>query len=284
MTSEPSGYRTDALDPQRIFGDVPADRVIGSRGEVLAVVESTMDTARQRAEAGGRDGYAILAEKQRTGRGRKGEWLCPPREGILMSVVLRLGVRAGERRLLGLMGAVAAAEAVQSFGPEARIKWPNDVVVVAKTARLKLRKLGGVLVEPVEQGDSVPAHVLGVGINANQDHRHLPGGAGLRPTSVKIERTGRPVDRNELCRILLERLDHWYGKLRSNQAEGLLARWRTLSCLLGRSVRAQVQKRIVEGDVIGLRATGELILRTRTGKEMLLASERTTLLFGGPGR
>ena len=270
----------EVLDAGRIFGVASAGRVIGCKGEVLEVVDSTMDVARRRAAAGAPDGYVLLAEKQRAGRGRTGTWECPARQGLLMSVILRLGVRTSERRLIGLMGAVAAAEAVQHFGPEARIKWPNDVVIAERAEALKLRKIGGILVEQAQQGDSAPAHLLGVGLNVNQDRRRLPAVAALPPTSVKIQLGGRRVDRNELCDALLGRLDHWYAKLRLTQGEALLARWRTLSCLLGETVRAEVQGRIVDGKVIGLRATGELILRPSAGPELFLSSEKAALLFG----
>jgi len=258
--------------------------VIGRAGEVLQVVESTMDTARRRAARGAADGYVVLAEKQRLGRGRTGSWQCPARQGILMSAVLRLGVSARERWLITLMGAVAGAEALRHFGPDVRIKWPNDIVVADRAGELKVRKLGGVLVEQYRQGDAAPVHILGIGINVNQDRRHLPVRTAVPSTSLKAELGGRSVDRTEACVRLLDRLDFWYGKLRRGHPEALLARWRTLNCLVGETVRAEVDGRVVEGTVLGVRATGELILRLPAGGEMLLASERATLLVGITGR
>ena len=197
-----------------------------------------------------------------------------------MSVVLGLGVSARERWLITLAGAVACAEALRHFGPDVRIKWPNDIVVAEKAQGLRIRKLGGVLVEQYQHGDAAPVHILGIGINVNQDRRHLPAGTPVPCTSLKAELGGRSVDRSAACVRLLDRLDFWYGKLRRGHPEALLARWRTLSCLLGETVRAQVNGQTVEGTVLGLRATGELILRLPTGRDMLLASERTTLLVG----
>ena len=300
------------LNPDVVFGKARAS-VIGCEGEIHDVVESTMDTARRLAAKGVPDGYVVLAEEQRSGRGRTGAWECRRGDGILMSVVLRLAVRADERRLIATLGAVSAAEAVQHFGPDAKIKWPNDVVVLVRgdtpqgpeesgagpprQPRIAppFRKMGGVLVESATcKGDSAPAHLLGIGLNVNQDRRRLPacaeseeaGRGGLPATSVKIE-LGRQVDRSELCRILLGRLDHWYGRLRHGRAEALLARWRTLSCLMGESVRAVVRTsansvepgRAVIGKVIGLRATGELILQPPEGGELLLREHEAKLIF-----
>jgi BirA family biotin operon repressor/biotin-[acetyl-CoA-carboxylase] ligase len=96
---------------------------------------------------------------------------------------------------------------------------------------------------------------------------------------MRLERGGRAVDRSLLCARLLERLDEWYSKLKSGQVELLLARWRTLSCLLGERVKARIDECVVAGAVLGIRASGELILKTDSGEELLLSSERATLLL-----
>lgn len=266
----------DPLDPGMIF-DPQAPRLIGHEGEVLGVVESTMDTVRRRALKGAPDGFVVLAERQRSGRGRKGAWQCPAGAGLLMGILLRMGVRRNERFLLSLLGAVSATEAVSEFVPDAAIKWPNDIVVCERGDQLRIRKLGGVLVEQATQGDAAPAHILGIGLNVGQDHRRLPRDTSLPPTSLKAE-LGRLVSRNVLCVKVLERLDLWYGKLRTGHAEALLARWRTLSCLLERRVRARVDGEEIEGIIIGLRTTGELILRAAGGRDVLLSAERATII------
>ncbi len=278
----------EPLDPDILFSPAARRRVIAREGEVLDVVESTMDEVRRRAEAGAPDGYAVLAEHQMAGRGRTGAWECPEGEGLLVSVLLRLGMSASERFLSGLLGAVAAAEALGQFLPEVGIKWPNDIVArVGGSERLWVRKLGGVLVEQAPQGDAAPAHILGIGLNVNQVREGLPSGAEVSATSLRAE-LGRPVDRTALCAKLFDELDNWYAKLRRGYPEALLARWRTLSCLLGHGVRArlaggEVRGTEVWGTVVGLRATGELILRTESGEVLLLTSDRATLLLGRPG-
>jgi len=275
---------SDVLSAEKIFAAHGRKRVIGCRGEVLPVVDSTMHVARRRAEGGSPDGYVVVAEEQTAGRGRKGKWECPPGLGLLMSVVLRLGLPLQERRVFTILGAVAAAEAVQRFGPPARIKWPNDVVVAVQEGDLVLKKLGGVLVEQVGRSDAVPAHILGIGINVNQKRRHLPGEAALPATSVLLERGGVRTDRNALCRTLLERLDFWYERLYHGQTERLLARWRSLNCLPGRRVTISMGGRTFPAEVLGVRSTGELIVRDATGQRLHLTEEKARLVFGtSPG-
>ena len=270
----------DPLNAEKIFVAEARKRVVGCAGEVLPVVDSTMRAARRRAECGSPDGYVVLAEQQTAGRGRMGEWECPAGLGVLMSVVLRLGLPLSQRKMLTMLGAVAAAEAVHRFGPPARIKWPNDVVIASEEGDLALKKLGGVLVEQVSQSDAAPVHILGIGLNVNQTRRQLPRAAALPATSVLLERGGVRTDRNALCKALLERLDLWYEELCHGHTEGLLARWRSLSCLLGRRVTVSVGERSFPAEVAGIRSTGELIVRNAAGRRVYLAEEKAKLLFG----
>ncbi len=268
-----------ALDGDRIFSSVHGPLLIGEHGEVLQSVTSTMDVARERLAAGAPDGYVVIAEHQTQGRGREGAWECPPGLGVLLDVVLKARLPASEQRAIVLLGTVAAAEAVRRLGLPARIKWPNDVVVASEAAGgLSVRKLGGVLAERVTSGDGPPAHVLGIGLNVNQLPEHLPAGATRTPTSMRIER-GAEFDRNRVCRILLQELNFWYHRLRMGQPERILARWRRLSCLLQRRVRARVRGRILIGTVLGIRSSGELIFQDDAGARRLLTDRDAELLL-----
>lgn len=267
---------TDCLDKGRIF-DFPRNMVIGSGGEVRDSVDSTMNVASRRIEEGCDDGYVILAEMQKNGRGRNGRWECPAGRGILLSTVLTFGMKRKDRMLAGLLGAVAGAETVAHFGIESMIKWPNDIVVPDSKTPVGMAKIGGVLVEQRLRGDTAPAHVLGVGLNVNQNPSELPDTAPLPSISMKTACRDRHFDRNRVCKYLIERLDYWYGKLKLGHREALLARWRTLSCLTGKRVRAETDGETVEGTVIGLRSSGELIMRLQNGRTRLLTSERTKL-------
>ena len=273
------GNAVDQLKADRLFGSGGAGSVIGAAGEVVATCDSTMDVARTRLRNGAPDGYAVAAEHQTAGRGREGAWVCPPGRGLLMSVVLRLRLPARERKLLTILGAVAAAEAIRGFGLHARIKWPNDVVMAAyRRGGLHVGKLGGVLVEAERQGDSAPAHVLGIGINVNLSAADLPTGAAVAPTSMQMV-AGREFSRTVVGRALLAQLDEWYRRVSMGQSEALLARWRRRSCMVGHAVRARVGRRVLAGTVLGIRSSGELILQDEHGERQLLSDRNARLLL-----
>ena len=272
---------TDTLDPTRIFAPSSPRRVIGCEGEAHDCVDSTMNVCRRRAEDGAPDGYVVLAEKQEQGRGRKGRWRCSPGQGLLMSVFLARALPREKRMLLSTLGSVAVAETARSFGVNARIKWPNDIVTVRNSSSLSLEKLGGVLVEPVSRGEAAPLHVLGVGLNVNHHAEELPEETHLPATSLRVQRAGRELNRNTFCRRLLGELDRRYDELARTAEEKLLARWRNLSCLLGHDVRVAMDGRRFTARVLGIRSTGHLIVRGPRGKRMYLSDDRASLLFGG---
>jgi BirA family biotin operon repressor/biotin-[acetyl-CoA-carboxylase] ligase len=267
------------LDDTSIFNAALGPRHIGAEGEVHDVVESTMDLARQRCAEGVEDGYVVLAEHQSAGRGRTGAWQCPPGLGVLMSVVLRLGVPSTRQHLVVSMAAAACVEALRGLGVDASIKWPNDIVVADEhNGRLSVRKLGGLIVERVQPSDGPASHVLGMGLNVNQQTEHLPPQTEVSATSMRLEK-GREFDRNAVCRALLHELDTWYRILARGQEERILARWRKRSCLPGHQVLVRIGNAGVQATVEGIRATGEIILRMPDGRRQAFTDSEVKLLF-----
>jgi BirA family biotin operon repressor/biotin-[acetyl-CoA-carboxylase] ligase len=210
-------------------------------------VTSTNDVAARAAATTANDGLVVLAEEQTAGRGQRGrQWLAPAGSSILMSVLVfpreagtepALASRppAGSAWLTGL-AAVATAEVVSEWsGHEAQIKWPNDV-------RVKRRKIAGILVERVlgRPGGRARAQprggvVIGIGLNSDIPPATLP--AELRPRAVSLaELAGGPVDRSELARALIRRLDYWYDQVITHGPAALTAPWRARSEHLGRQV------------------------------------------------
>jgi BirA family biotin operon repressor/biotin-[acetyl-CoA-carboxylase] ligase len=151
-------------------------------------------------------------------------------------------------RLLPLLAGVAVAEVV---GPEARVKWPNDV-------QRDGRKLAGILVEGRPQEGWA---VLGIGLNValrEQDFprelRDIAGTMGLEPDALEptLER-------------LLERLGAWLGA----DPEAVLDAVRARDALRGGRVRWSEG----EGEAAGIDGDGRLVVLTDSGRVALSAGE-----------
>ena len=167
---------------------------------------------------------------------------------------------AVDRTWLTALGAVAAAEVISAWtGGMARIKWPNDV-------RLGGRKIAGILVEralapnpPAASPERRRLHarpawgvLIGIGLNANLTHEDFPPELAGLATSLQIERGGAPVDRSELARELIRRLDHWYDLSRRGGPETLSAAWCERSEHVGRVVRVATSSASVVGRLVDL--------------------------------
>ncbi|MGK2935087.1 MAG: biotin--[acetyl-CoA-carboxylase] ligase [Gemmatimonadaceae bacterium] len=160
-----------AAGSERLAAGGAAGRYYGlSQAEIIALtgaprallfeeVSSTMDVAHVAAGKGAPSGTLVLAERQRSGRGRGGKkWISAPRAGIWLTLIERPweGVPV---ELMSLRAGLALAPALDRFarGPVA-LKWPNDLYVHG-------HKLGGILLE-ARWRDARPEWVaLGVGIN-----------------------------------------------------------------------------------------------------------------------
>lgn len=243
-----ASYRGPAarLCPDQIEHELGTRR-IGRRVAVWNRVGSTSDVAARAATNLSNDGLVVLAEEQTAGRGQRGRsWSVPVHSSILLSVLLfppdELMATGQESAAscgwMTALGAVATAELVSDWtSAEARIKWPNDV-------RVEGRKIAGVLVERVRGPASgqvdVPARrqglVIGIGLNGNIDAGAFP--AGLRSPACSLSMlAGAPVDRSDVARDLIRRLDAWYAVVLSQGIRTLSDRWRDRSEHLGRSVR-----------------------------------------------
>src|SRR4051794_18911600 len=173
------------------------------------VVDSTSDTAKALAAKGVPHGMLVTAAEQTAGHGRQGRtWTAPAGEALLMSVVLR-----DWPVLLPLAAAVAVA---QTAGEEARIKWPNDVLVGG-------RKVAGILVEGRPQEGWA---VLGIGVNVAV--QEFP--AELADTAGSLGRSASDVE--PFLASLLTALDRWLAA----PPEDVLAAWRDRDALLGQAI------------------------------------------------
>ncbi|MCI5126496.1 MAG: biotin--[acetyl-CoA-carboxylase] ligase [Candidatus Electrothrix sp. AR5] len=96
-------------------------------------------------------------------------------------------------RLLPFAVGAACCRAVRLCGVDARLKWVNDVLVAGK-------KLAGILCTTMQSSGGDRYHLLGVGINVNNQvfPRELQG----RATSLRSE-LSRKIDLAELTGCLL---------------------------------------------------------------------------------
>jgi len=235
----------------------------------LDTVDSTQSVAFALAERGAADRTVVVADQQLAGRGRRGRtWSAPAGTSLLASIVVRPRLPQPLLATLSLTTAVAAAEALRRVtGVEARLKWPNDLLVSG-------RKIAGILLESRMAGraaanGSTPSGsgivtIVGVGINLGQ--REFPPDLADGATSVAIE-TGRAPSREAVLTALLEEFDVWRARLEEKGFEPVRERWRRLSDTLGRRVTVDD----VSGIAVDLDVDGALLVDVGGSVKRVLA-------------
>ena len=108
----------------------------------LDTVDSTQSVAFALAERGAADRTVVVADHQSAGRGRRGRsWQAPAGTSLLASIIVRPRLPRALQATLSLTTAVAVADALGRVAAvQARVKWPNDVLVGGK-------KIAGILLE-----------------------------------------------------------------------------------------------------------------------------------------
>ncbi len=218
-------------------------------------VRSTNEWAKELAVAGASHGTVVVAETQKSGRGRLArEWISPA-GGLWFSLILRPNLHPAEAAKLTFVAGLAVADVLnEMFGLNSETKWPNDVLV-------NKRKICGVLSEMSTTGDTINFVVVGVGINVNFEVEDVfPKELKEAATSLESE-LGRKVRLEELFIGLLERLESLYEFFLEKGFSPVLEKWKNYAGFLGCKVKVTSQTEDLNGLALDVDYDGSLILR-----------------------
>jgi len=212
----------------------------------LREVTSTQDEARRLVEAGeAGPAHVVVADVQTEGRGRFGRSWLSPAGGLYATYVVR------RHPVLSLLSGLAAVRALDRFGIDAGLKWPNDVLVGDK-------KLAGILVETA--GDVA---LVGIGINLRE--------APLE-TATSLADVGAPARRGELVVAIGEELEA------ARSADDTVTAYRSRSSTVDRSVRVTMEDgTTIEGAAVDVDAEGRIVVKTKQGTRAIASGECTHL-------
>jgi BirA family biotin operon repressor/biotin-[acetyl-CoA-carboxylase] ligase len=228
-----------------------------------ASVASTQDELRVLAEAGAPAFTAVRADVQLAGRGRRGRrWEAPAGTALLVSILLRPSRPSHELPVLSLAGGIAAAECARTFGADARLSWPNDVICEG-------RKVGGVLAELGPEGSVL----LGVGMNLSSREADLPPADRLVPTSLLLETGSAPSAQVALV-ALLDALRPLAEAFERAGPSAIAARARRLDALAGTAVELRLANGVVvRGSAAGIADDGSILVRGDDGVQPYASGE-----------
>lgn len=221
-------------------------------------IDSTNTAIKRAAEKDAPHGTLAVADYQSMGKGRRGRsWTAPHGVGIWMSLLLRPKLPPTCASMLTLVAALAVSEGIsEACGLEAKIKWPNDIVVSGK-------KVCGILTEMSTELDCINYIVTGIGINVA--NREFPEDIRDTATSLYLE-TGREVRRSQLIAAIMCAYEKYYDIfIEKNDMSALMDTYNSRLANCNAKVRVLSPGNEYSGTALGINKMGELLVRTDDG-------------------
>ena len=228
---------------------------------VVDEIDSTNDEVLRQLAAGRPAPFAVLARRQKHGRGRFGRvWHSESPANLYASFGFRPSTTPDRMQTFTLWMGVNICELLANFtGVNPGIKWPNDILFGG-------RKAGGMLTEARIDADHIRDLVFGVGLNVNAAAGSWP--AELAPRAVALtELASQPLDLNRLAVALIGRVLLSYQTFADGRHLDVFPDlWHRFDLLRGRTVTLLEGGRQHHGVVIGVDDEGALILRDSHAK------------------
>ena len=277
-SSTKTGYHLDS-QPDRMDLDalgeyLPADRL--KRVIYYDVTDSTNTRLSELSQQGSDvapDGTVVIADNQRSGRGRVGRsFFSPPGCGIYISYLIRphRGEVSGLTDWMDVTcrSAVAVGDAIlEAAGIQTQIKWVNDLY-------LNGRKLCGILTqtELENESSSIRSIIIGIGVNVRQEIRAFPEELRNIATSLRAE-TSKEIHRAELAAAIIRHLD----RLRSSSDKGYyLERYREDCPIPGRMITLTRDRETIQAKALRIDDDFRLVISDSDGSERALSGEEIT--------
>jgi len=222
----------------------------------------------------------LFAELQRAGRGRRGRsWLAPFASGLTFSIGWTFAEMPAELSALSLAMGVQVARGLRRLGvPEARLKWPNDLV-------RGHRKLGGVLTQLRSEAGGPAYVVVGLGLNLDLPpaaREAIESRSGTAVADLRDALGGVVPARNRTAASVAAAMLEGLARFATDGFAPFAAEWRALDSLRDAPVRIEQSGASFEGIARGADAEGALLIE-RAGRLERIFSGDVSVRGAGAG-
>lgn len=223
-------------------------------------IDSTSTYAKKVAmELQDSNGTVVISEIQNQGRGRLGRtWESPKGTGIWMSLVLKPDIDPTKASKITQITAAAVVLSMNKlYDIDAKIKWPNDVIISGK-------KVCGILTEMNAELNSINFITVGVGINVNT--KDFEDELKDKATSLYLE-TDVKQNRVPLIGEILRTFEKLYKNyIETEDFSEVLDINKKYSVTLNKDVVVIYRDKKIEGFAYDLNDEGELLIRKSDGQ------------------
>ncbi|MBU1056639.1 MAG: biotin--[acetyl-CoA-carboxylase] ligase [Proteobacteria bacterium] len=248
IVAGPKGYMIES-SPDALFPWEFPERE--SSIHYIPETSSTMDIARNLARKSCPHFTVVIAGKQKKGRGRLNRIWYSNEGGLYFTLVLRPEIPAMLASRITFLASVVLVQILRKlYDIDAKVKWPNDILVGGK-------KLCGMLSEMEAEAEMVSFINIGIGVNVNNDPSLEEPGA----TSLKILK-GKEFLRKELLSLFL---DEFETRLNTESLDNIIPQWKLYTMTLNQPVKIVTTSDTHEGIAVDIDENGSLILKLKDG-------------------
>lgn len=264
------GYRLvsvpDAMTEQEILNGLKTS-VIGKTVYAYDTIDSTNNEAKR--QAGAPHGSIFIAEQQTGGKGRLGRsWVSPAGDGLWFSILLRPNVSPLHVTNITLLTGLAVCNAICSYtGCDAKIKWPNDIVIGCK-------KVCGILTEMTAEIDRIEYVISGIGINVN--NTSFSQELSVKATSLFIE-SKQKIQRIGLLQAILTEFELLLARYGTQDDTAMMEDYKKRCITLGRKISITRDKKQIWGNAVDITSAGELVMLCEDGTKLIINSGEVTV-------
>lgn len=203
------------------------------------------------------EGTVILAEKQYAGRGQTGNtWESEAGKNLTFSILLNPTFLPLEQQFdLNKAISLALNDVLNKYtSGNAFIKWPNDSYIGNK-------KIAGLLIENIVNGNKIKHAIIGIGINVNQEE--FP--SDIKNVTSLKQALHQDYDLLNLLAELCSSLEARYLQLKSGKSKEIDMEYLNKLYLRDEWAPFKFDGQIQSGKIYGITANGQLIVDTMEG-------------------
>jgi BirA family biotin operon repressor/biotin-[acetyl-CoA-carboxylase] ligase len=202
------------------------------------------------------NGLVIVSDEQTAGKGRaKRKWVSNTGGLWFSIIVIQPNIPASNTNLIQMLSATSVCETINLLTSlNAKIKWPNDILI-------KSKKVAGILVDVGIRGPKIDYLVIGIGINVNTDSNATRGelqkrreydgenrkktnnDLNLDVTSLKDELNDQDLDKLKILKDILEKIEFYIFSIQQDQesvynenTHNLIEKYKSLCETLGKRI------------------------------------------------
>ena len=216
------------------------------------VLSSTNDKAKEFAKEG-KSSLVVVAGRQENGRGRFGREWNSQAGGLYMTIVLK-EKNLEKMKYLTFIAAVSVAKVISKIAAlDAKVKWPNDVLVNHK-------KACGILTETISGNGNYA--LVGIGLNVNQ--KKFPKSVMRNSTSLNME-SNKNYGIKKISKLIIDEFNNLYSYYEKRNYGKIIEVWKKYSHTLGKMVKAKTLTGTYTGKAVDVDNECSLILKLSNG-------------------